>query len=335
VVSSLSSDATIARPDSASRIIPARSSFTSFPIKPLKKGSVNVVFSAPSYKPDTTVVTVDTAKLQLNAPVGPGAGQQALNAMSVSLGYVTDSLLVLSLTSTNPAVLTVPALDTIPAGSSSASFTLTGVAAGTASVIVTAPHSYPDTQLVTVSTPTLFVSLTAATNAGQQYTMSVSTRDSAGNTRPVVAPLTVNLVSSNPGHTAIGTNPLTVAAGASAASTTIIFDTAGTYTITASASGYTNGVASTTTTGALVRMVGTPSQAFQPQTVTIPVGRAVTWRNTDAVVHTSTADGATPLWNSGNIAATTGQFQRTFSAAGTFTYHCNNHPGMTGTVVVQ
>ena len=79
-------------------------------------------------------------------------------------------------------------------------------------------------------------------------------------------------------------------------------------------------------------MAGTPSQSFQPANVTIPVGRVVTWRNVDAIVHNTVADGGS--WNSGNIAAN-GQYQRTFSAAGTFTYSCTLHPGMTGTVVVQ
>jgi plastocyanin len=280
------------------------------------------------------VVTVDTAKLTLSTATGPGPGQQAVNAMTVSLGYVTDSLLVLSLTSTNPAVLTVPPLDTIVAGGSSTSFTLTGVATGSASVIVTAPHSFPDTQAVTVGTPNLFVSLTTAANAGQQYTISVTTRDSVGNARPVTAPLTVTLVSSNPGHTSFGTTPLTVGAGASSANTTVIFDTAGVYTVTATATGYNQGVGTTTTTGAMVIMTATP--AFAPQTITIPAGRFVTWRNTDAQVHTSTSDaGVTPAWNSNNIAATTGQYQRQFTTAGSYAYHCNIHPAMTGTIIVQ
>jgi plastocyanin len=294
---------------------------------------VDVVFSAPGYKSDTTIATVDTAKLSLSTPAGPGPGQQAVNAMSVSLPYNTDSLLVVSLTSTNPAVLTVPPLDTILAGGSSASFTLTGVSVGTAQIIVTAPHSYPDTQAVTVGTPNLLVSLTSATNAGQQYTITVYTRDSLGNNRPVAADLSVTLTSSNPSHTTFGANPIAVGAGSSSQNVTVIFDTAGTYTVTAAAAGYTNGMATTTTTGAMVRI--SSDFTFTPQTVTIPVGRSVTWRNADAIAHTSTSDaGVTPAWNSPNIAAG-GQYVRPFSTAGTFAYHCNIHPGMTGTVVVQ
>jgi plastocyanin len=124
-----------------------------------------------------------------------------------------------------------------------------------------------------------------------------------------------------------------VGAGSSSQNVTVIFDTAGTHTVTATAAGYTSGVATTTTTGAMVRIAS--DLTFTPPTVTIPVGRSVTWRNFDAIAHTSTSDaGVTPAWNSGNIAAG-GQYVRTFTAAGSFAYHCNVHPGMTGTVVVQ
>jgi plastocyanin len=102
--------------------------------------------------------------------------------------------------------------------------------------------------------------------------------------------------------------------------------------VTASAPGYDAGADTTAVTGALVRMVS--GNLFAPQTVTIPAGRVITWRNDDAVSHTTTADGASPLWNSGT--RTPGQtYQRTFSTAGTFTYHCTIHAGMTGTIVVQ
>ncbi|MEX0784476.1 MAG: cupredoxin family copper-binding protein [Dehalococcoidia bacterium] len=72
--------------------------------------------------------------------------------------------------------------------------------------------------------------------------------------------------------------------------------------------------------------------AFAPASVSVNVGDTVTWTNNDAgIPHTVTADGG--AFDSGNM--TTGQsFAQTFSAAGTFAYHCNVHPTMTGTVVV-
>ena len=70
--------------------------------------------------------------------------------------------------------------------------------------------------------------------------------------------------------------------------------------------------------------------AYAPSPVTVGVGGSVTWTNSDSTAHTST--GAT--WNSGAIAPGA-SYTMTFSTAGTYTYHCAFHPGMTGTVTVQ
>lgn len=72
--------------------------------------------------------------------------------------------------------------------------------------------------------------------------------------------------------------------------------------------------------------------AYDPATVTVNVGDSVTWTNNDSVGHTATADGGS--FDTGSIAG--GQSDSvTFTAAGSFPYHCTIHPQMTGTVVVQ
>ena len=70
--------------------------------------------------------------------------------------------------------------------------------------------------------------------------------------------------------------------------------------------------------------------AFSPSPVTIAVGGSVTWTNNDNTAHTTTGS----TWNSGSIAPG-GKYTTTFSTAGSYTYHCSIHPGMTGTVTVQ
>jgi plastocyanin len=72
--------------------------------------------------------------------------------------------------------------------------------------------------------------------------------------------------------------------------------------------------------------------AYTPNPITVAVGGTVTWTNNDSTTHTSTANGG--AWNSGSIAPG-GKFTMTFSAAGSFPYHCSIHPGMVGTVTVQ
>ena len=72
--------------------------------------------------------------------------------------------------------------------------------------------------------------------------------------------------------------------------------------------------------------------AYSPNPMTVPVGGTIIWTNNDSVTHTSTADNGE--WNSGSIAPG-GQYSKTFSTTGTFSYHCTIHPNMIGTVRVQ
>ena len=70
--------------------------------------------------------------------------------------------------------------------------------------------------------------------------------------------------------------------------------------------------------------------AFNPTALTISVGTTVTWTNNGSSVHTVTGSG----WDSGQLQP--GQsFKRTFDTAGTYDYHCTNHPSMTASIIVQ
>lgn len=72
--------------------------------------------------------------------------------------------------------------------------------------------------------------------------------------------------------------------------------------------------------------------AFEPAQMRVSAGESVTWVNCDRESHTSTADGGE--WRSGLLSPGT-SFSRTMDAAGTFPYHCDPHPFMQGTVVVE
>jgi plastocyanin len=73
------------------------------------------------------------------------------------------------------------------------------------------------------------------------------------------------------------------------------------------------------------------SNSFSPNPVDIKVGETVTWINDDFGRHTVTSkDG---VFDSGMMGK--GQsFSYTFDKAGEYTYHCEPHPNMVGTVVV-
>jgi len=69
--------------------------------------------------------------------------------------------------------------------------------------------------------------------------------------------------------------------------------------------------------------------AFSPATQTIKVGSTVQWQNTTSVPHTVVGFGKDAgLIPSGKT------FSYTFTQAGTFSYVCSYHPGMTGTIIV-
>lgn len=69
-----------------------------------------------------------------------------------------------------------------------------------------------------------------------------------------------------------------------------------------------------------------------PAVTTINNGQTVIWTNNDNTSHTVTFDDGSV--NSGTIAPR-GSFTHTFSTAGSFSYHCNFHPTMVGTIVVK
>ncbi|MEZ4501322.1 MAG: cupredoxin domain-containing protein [Dehalococcoidia bacterium] len=71
--------------------------------------------------------------------------------------------------------------------------------------------------------------------------------------------------------------------------------------------------------------------AFE-QGITVPVGTTVRWENRDGVPHTVSADD--DAFDSGLI-ETNETFEVVFDAAGSFSFHCNVHPSMTGTIAVQ
>ncbi|MEO6456675.1 MAG: S-layer homology domain-containing protein, partial [Chloroflexia bacterium] len=80
----------------------------------------------------------------------------------------------------------------------------------------------------------------------------------------------------------------------------------------------------------LNRQVNIESFAFQPQNITVSVGSIVQWTNLDQAAHDvhSAGNWTSPLLNQGE------SFSFTFNSAGTYSYICQPHPFMTGTITV-
>jgi plastocyanin len=77
------------------------------------------------------------------------------------------------------------------------------------------------------------------------------------------------------------------------------------------------------------------SFSFDPPTRTITAGDTVVWVNLDGVGHTVTGDfEKEPICGPGFLYQG-GVCMRSFNTAGTFTYHCEPHESMVGTIVVD
>lgn len=72
--------------------------------------------------------------------------------------------------------------------------------------------------------------------------------------------------------------------------------------------------------------------AYEPAKVTIQAGGKVTWQNLDSTEHTATLDDGS--FTTGALAE--GKLKsQSFKTPGTYAYHCEIHPEMTGTVEVE
>lgn len=75
--------------------------------------------------------------------------------------------------------------------------------------------------------------------------------------------------------------------------------------------------------------------AFSSQSIIVPVGTTVNWKNVDSAPHTVTSDGAQKSPLNSPVLKTNEIFSYTFSTAGTHFYHCDYHPAMKASVIVE
>jgi plastocyanin len=99
----------------------------------------------------------------------------------------------------------------------------------------------------------------------------------------------------------------------------------------ASASGSASAAVCAAGTGTGDAAVAAKGFAFNPATVSVAVGKSVTWTNGDTAQHSIVMDAggcqADPF--AGGATATL-----VFNVAGSYAYHCGIHPTMKGTVTV-
>lgn len=77
------------------------------------------------------------------------------------------------------------------------------------------------------------------------------------------------------------------------------------------------------------------SSQYSPRSITVNVGATVPFINDSGIGHTVNFDSPRPPLVEDIGLHTSGTNNRTFSQAGTFNFHCTQHVGMTGSIVVQ
>jgi plastocyanin len=88
-------------------------------------------------------------------------------------------------------------------------------------------------------------------------------------------------------------------------------------------------------------VVDITSTGFSPATISVKVGQAVDWTNTDTAPHFVTSDDPRPLTKttpnpkSNSALDPTTSYDYIFSKAGTYTYHDELNPDFRGTVIVH
>jgi len=126
-------------------------------------------------------------------------------------------------------------------------------------------------------------------------------------------------------------------------STWTLGDTPGTMTATASVTNASGSPVSFTATatsggpsGTIVQVLSDGGTRFAPSAITVTVGTTVTWvwGTINAVAHNVTPNNGVTPTKSGPLVTAPHQYLYTFNTVGTFGYHCEAHPGMTGTVTV-
>ena len=90
------------------------------------------------------------------------------------------------------------------------------------------------------------------------------------------------------------------------------------------------------TEGAVATMdIKIENYMFLPMVTKVKVGDTVTWTNMDTVHHNVVADQKSADAPDGPLIGKGETYSFKFTKAGTYTFHCDPHPYMHGTVVVE
>ncbi len=221
-------------------VIPTGIYYVFFNVRGKALGKQTFIATAPGYSPDTAVYIVSTPRLVLGGGgtlqnFGPAQGFTTYPADSLRAQHYVTAPLIVTYTSTNPAVISVTAADTMQAGVNFANHaTVTPTGVGTAKLIATAPGYLPDTVTYTVQTPKLSFSFNHNYIGRRQYDVNAAYVQTPNY---LTAPLAVTITQAHPAIDSLST-ALTIPSGIYYQYFNYAGLTAGTDTLIASAPGY-------------------------------------------------------------------------------------------------
>lgn len=178
--------------------IPSGTTTASFTVRGKVPGSVTITATAPGFQSDDATYTVTTPRVVMSAGY-------AINNFAAARGYTiyaTDSIgnahyrttpLTVSLSSSDPAVVTTSATATIAAGQYYAvtAPVLTPVGIGSSQILATAPAHRADSTTYTIITPALTLAYTTYRLGARQHRNANELYVYTPDSRPVAVPVTL------------------------------------------------------------------------------------------------------------------------------------------------
>ena len=222
VVRAVSTDSSVLRPSAPFFRILRGEYYAQPTVLYVGAGTARIVYSdsaGTGYRPDTTnLVTVTGPSLSIccGNPGRLGMRQRTnVNQYYVQLPNNVAAPLVVSLTSTDPRVATVPATVTVPAGSYYAFFTITAQdTLGTIQIQATATGYSATSVNMQVTAPKFIVSTSTTRNTTSgSSALYVYAADALGTQHDVNENVVVTLNSSAPGVASIDSSTVTIVAG--------------------------------------------------------------------------------------------------------------------------
>jgi hypothetical protein len=216
-----SSDTTVMRViDTVVTINPGTYANYSVRVTPAGLGGTAYIRTAASgHTPDSVLYTVNGPPLTFSwgssYPLRIGAGQEDYNRYVYTPNSVTTPLVV-TITNSNPSIVSVPATVTIPAGSNYVYFTVKGRAPGTDTLTATATGFGTTTGTYIVTTPAIYACCSYTfNNFNPGSNLTLYSEDSVGTGHYRSSPLTVSITVRDPTIVKVDSATVTIDSGAS------------------------------------------------------------------------------------------------------------------------